>query len=79
MPSNNGIRAIFYDLDGTLRHNRPDGAEVFIEQAAALGLELNQEDRLRGIRWEHYYWANSPELQADLKKYNGDGPEFWMN
>lgn len=80
MFSPNGIQAILFDLDGTLRHNRPDGGEVFIDQAAALGLPMGQEDRLRGIRWEHYYWANSPELRKDFTTYGGDGSqEFWLN
>ncbi len=81
MFSPNGIQAILFDLDGTLRHNLPDGGEVFIDQAAALGLPVGQEDRLRGIRWEHYYWANSPELRQDFETYNGgDGSQdFWLN
>jgi HAD superfamily hydrolase (TIGR01662 family) len=79
MLSPNGIKAILFDLDGTLRQNQPDGAEVFIGQAIALGLPVSAEDRLRGIRWEHYYWADSPELHADLKTYEREGPEFWRN
>jgi putative hydrolase of the HAD superfamily len=80
MLSPNGIKAILFDLDGTLRLNRPDGAEVFIDQAVALGLPIRLDDRLRGIRWEHYYWANSPELRNDFKDYGGDAsPDFWLN
>lgn len=80
MFSPNGIKAILFDLDGTLRHDRPDGSELFVEKAAALGLPVGQEDRLRGIRWEHYYWANSPELKKDFKNFSGDGSqEFWLN
>ena len=75
----NGIKAILFDLDGTLRHNRPEGAEVFFEHAISLGLTISEDDRLRALRWEHFYWANSPELQADFKRYNGEKGEFWLN
>src|SRR5512143_2963382 len=79
MLSPNGIKAILFDLDGTLRHNRPEGAEVFFDHAVSLGLLITPEDRLRGLRWEHFYWANSSELQADLKKYDGEKADFWLN
>ena len=79
MHSPNGITTILFDLDGTLRHNRPDGAETFIDRAIALGLPVGAEDRLLGFRWEHYYWANSPELLSDLKTFGREGPDFWSN
>ncbi len=66
MFSPNGTQAILFDLDGTLRHTQPNGGEMFVEQARALGLRISEDDRLRGIRWEHYYWANSIDLRKDL-------------
>src|SRR5574340_158875 len=77
--SPNGISVILFDLDGTLRHSRPDGADFFMDQAIELGFALSQDDRQRGLRWEHYYWASSPEVRADLKQYGGATPEFWTN
>ena len=79
MLSPNGIQAILFDLDGTLRHNRPDGGEIFIAHARALGLSFSEDDRLRGIRWEHHYWANSINLRADIEKYKEEEPDFWKN
>lgn len=79
MFSPNGIQAILFDLDGTLRHSRPDGGEFFITHARALGLSISEDDRLRGIRWEHHYWASSINLRADYEKYKGEGPDFWQN
>ena len=80
MLSPNGIQAILFDLDGTLRHSQPDGGEVFIGHARALGLPISEDDRLRGIRWEHYYWANSPVLRKDFVTYKGESnPAFWVN
>ncbi len=66
------IKAIFFDLDGTLRHNLPSGGEFFADYAMQLGLRATQEDRLRAMRWEHFYWANSPDLKADKKAYPDD-------
>ena len=70
------VKAIFFDLDGTLRHNLPAGGEFFADHAIRLGLHATEEDRLRAMRWEHYYWANSPDLKADKKAYPDD-KVFW--
>ncbi len=70
------IRAVFFDLDGTLRHNLPSGGEFFADYAIELGLPATSEDRLRAMRWEHLYWANSAELKADKLAYPDD-KLFW--
>jgi putative hydrolase of the HAD superfamily len=72
------IRAIFYDLDGTLRINRPIGRHFFADQAAELGLPTHPEIRRKAGLWEHYYWAESPELHADGLKFPDPKP-FWLN
>lgn len=71
------IKSILFDLDGTLRHNDPSGSRVFVEYARALGLPLHEEDIARAARWEHYYFANSPDIQADSQKFENDS--FWTN
>ncbi len=79
MLSPNGIQAVFFDLDGTLRHNLPSGGEVFANYAAQLGLHIRDEDRLRAARWEHFYWASSIDLKEDLEKYREENGGFWRN
>ena len=79
MLSPNGIKTILFDLDGTLRHNQPEGGEVFANYAISLGVSLNKDDRRRGIRWEHYYWAGSPELRTDLQNHGSENSDFWKN
>jgi FMN phosphatase YigB (HAD superfamily) len=79
MQSANGIKAILFDFDGTLRHHLPTGGEVFTNYVAGLGLPISADDRLRAARWEHFYFANSPEIQADHKKFDGEGEAFWFN
>jgi FMN phosphatase YigB (HAD superfamily) len=70
------IRAVFFDLDGTLRHNLPAGGEFFADYAIQLGLRATPDDRLRAMRWENFYWANSYELKADRLAYPDDR-DFW--
>jgi HAD superfamily hydrolase (TIGR01549 family) len=79
MPSPNGIKAIFYDLDGTLRTNIPAGRVAFIAQAAALGLETSAGTRQRAALWEHRYFAESPELVSDRDEFHDDSRAFWLN
>ena len=54
----NGIKAIFFDLDGTLRHNRPEGSQAFWAFAETLGYKFSQEARVHALRWTHEYFAN---------------------
>ena len=72
------IRAIFYDLDGTLRMNVPSGWQSFTEYAGQFGLHFLPENRLRAARWEHYYFAESPELHEDEAAFP-EQPSFWAN
>jgi HAD superfamily hydrolase (TIGR01662 family) len=78
MISLNGIKAVFFDLDGTLRHSVPSGGEVFTDYVATLGLPVNEESRLRALRWEHLYWANSVDLRDDLLAHSGETENFWI-
>ena len=74
----NGIKAIFFDLDGTLRHSVPSGGEVFTDYVMTLGLQVNEEARLRALRWEHLYWASSVDLRDDLLAHSFDTENFWI-
>ena len=74
----NGIKAIFFDLDGTLRHSVPSGGDVFTDHVIKLGLQVNEESRLRAMRWEHLYWANSMDLRDDLLAHSADTENFWI-
>ncbi|HSO13871.1 MAG TPA: HAD family hydrolase [Anaerolineales bacterium] len=78
MNSNRSIKAIFFDLDGTLRHSVPSGGDVFTDHVSSLGLHINPEDRLRAARWEHFYWASSVDLRDDLLAHSGETENFWI-
>ncbi|MCF6278277.1 MAG: HAD family hydrolase [Anaerolineales bacterium] len=75
----NGYKAIFFDLDGTLRHSVPLGADVFTEHAIALGMTISEKTRLDTARWEHFYWAQSEILLQDAAQFDGDEKGFWEN
>ena len=77
MQTSSPIHAILFDLDGTLRHNIPSSNHTFFDYAAQLGAPDSPEQRLRTIRWVHYYWAQSPELMGDLQVYGTLSSEFW--
>ncbi|MFZ5855209.1 MAG: HAD family hydrolase [Chloroflexota bacterium] len=82
MLSPNGIKSILFDLDGTLRLHTPKGSDVFNTYGLSLGLPLHPEDITRAARWEHYYFANSPEIKADNEKYRNqkfENDSFWIN
>lgn len=77
--SSNKIKAVLFDLDGTLRHHLPSGGEVFVDYVRSLGNHVSEEDRIRAGVWEHLYFASSPEIQADNLKFKEDLKSFWVN
>jgi putative hydrolase of the HAD superfamily len=74
LPSN--IRAVLFDLDGTLRYNLPSSVVFFMDYAASLGVPDSVDDRRRLMRWTHQYFAQSPELMQDLQAFP-DEKAFW--
>jgi FMN phosphatase YigB (HAD superfamily) len=77
--SSSRIKAVLFDLDGTLRHHLPSGGEVFVDYIRSLGVNISEEDRIRAGRWEHLYFANSPEIQSDNEIFKDDLKTFWVN
>ena len=75
--ASNGIKAILFDLDGTLRHNLPSSNQAFFDFAARLGAVDTPNQRWQTMRWVHYYWAQSPELVQDMETYAGLTETFW--
>jgi HAD superfamily hydrolase (TIGR01549 family) len=73
------IKAVLFDLDGTLRHYLPSAGEVFVEYVRSLGFHISEEEWVRAEHWVHYYFAYSPEIQADLKTFKDDSNSYWAN
>ena len=78
MSSPKSIKAVFFDLDGTLRHSVPEGGEVSTAYVISLGLPVSDEARLNAMRWEHQYWASSADLRDDLLAHSSDTENFWI-
>lgn len=76
MPFHN-IKAVLFDLDGTLRHDTPTGTQVSNQYLIESGFQISAESFIRANRWEHFYFASSPEIQKDIEAYQGD--DFWVN
>lgn len=77
--SPNGIQAVLFDVDGTLRANRPSSVHAFLDHAAALGLADSPERRHLAIRWTHAYWAQSADMLQDAQIFKGQEEQFWVN
>ncbi|MBI5950493.1 MAG: HAD family hydrolase [Chloroflexi bacterium] len=73
------IKAVFFDLDGTLLHYLPTSGEVMLQYLRGNGFCIPEEDRIRAEHWVHFYFAHSPEIQEDDKKFGEDTKGFWGN
>jgi len=70
------IRAILFDIDGTLRFSRPSGLEAFVQFSAELGLTLCTEAQRNVERWMHAYWAGK---HSGYAKAVPDPGAFWLD
>jgi phosphoglycolate phosphatase-like HAD superfamily hydrolase len=79
MNSFNDIKAIFFDLDGTLRHSVPHGGDVFSDYAIlTLGLRASEEDRLRAVTLGTSLLGKFADLREDLLAHSGETENFWI-
>ncbi|MDD2923498.1 MAG: HAD family hydrolase [Anaerolineales bacterium] len=73
------IKAVLFDLDGTLSHHHPSGADFFADHISGLGFKISAEDKIRAEHWTHFYFARSLEIQSDSKTYADSEEAFWTN
>jgi len=73
------IKAVFFDLDGTLFEYLPTSGEVLLKHLRSDGFDISEESRIRAEHWVHYYFAHSTEIQDDDKKFGEDKKGFWVN
>lgn len=71
LPRRGEFRAVLFDLDGTLRLNRPAGFDVFYNVLGSYGLKIGEAQRRQATRWVHAYWADSDDLHADMLEAGG--------
>lgn len=70
------IRAILFDLDGTLKFNRPDGVEAFVQFSAELGLTLCADARRNVEQWTHSFWSGK---HSGFARMSDDPDTFWLD
>jgi HAD superfamily hydrolase (TIGR01549 family) len=73
------LRAVLFDLDGTLRHSHPTFMQAFLQTASSLQVVTDPQSNRVANRWLHYYWAQSPELLADWSSYQERPELFWSS
>ena len=71
------VETVIFDLDGTLRHNVPSADDTQFQIANQLGANVPADLQLLGARWAHAYWAQSPELVEDLRRFGETDENFW--
>ncbi len=72
------LRAILFDLDGTLYQSLPSSGKAFNDYIRSLGVDISDEDEIRAARWTHFYFANSFEIHTDEQAFPENGA-FWTN
>jgi putative hydrolase of the HAD superfamily len=79
MSSRRLLQAVFFDLDGTLRHNRPRAIDMFLSLVRQAGVRTTDRAAQAAERWQYAYWAESQELREDLSLTEGFAdPAFWL-
>ncbi|MBX3057777.1 MAG: HAD family hydrolase [Anaerolineae bacterium] len=71
------IKAVFFDLDGTLRIPSPGPTAAFIHFARSLDIEIPPAAEHRVKVWAHEYWGHETLVKQDMEQYDIDG--FWIN
>jgi HAD superfamily hydrolase (TIGR01549 family) len=73
------IDTVIFDLDGTLRLNRPDAQVFFLDYAVGLGAPGDIDTIRQARQWAHRYWASSECLANDIKTFGHEDDMFWVN
>jgi len=70
-------KAIFFDLDGTLRITTPSPTDAFVLYARSLNIKITPTAERRVKLWAHHYWGQDQRVKQDMERYDVDG--FWIN
>ena len=70
-------KAIFFDLDGTLRIPAPAPTDAFIQFARSQQIKIDELAARRVKIWAHRYWGQDKLVLAEMKRLGENG--FWLN
>ena len=71
------FKAIFFDLDGTLRIPTPSPTEAFIQFARTQEIYIDDTSARRVKIWAHRYWGQDAFLMEEMTRLGED--IFWVN
>lgn len=75
---NHPIETVIFDLDGTLRHNVPSADDFQYDSVLQFGVRDEPGKQQKGTLWAHEYWAQSPDLLADIEQFGKFDDQFWV-
>lgn len=70
-------KAVFFDLDGTLRITTPSPTAAFVSFARSLNIEISPVAEHRVKVWAHHYWGQDELVKEDMARFTTE--EFWLN
>ncbi|MEZ4591223.1 MAG: HAD family hydrolase [Chloroflexota bacterium] len=70
-------KAIFFDLDGTLRIPSPDPTDAFIQFARAQHIDIDEPAARHVKIWAHRYWGQDKLVLDEMNRLGEEG--FWLN
>ncbi len=70
-------KAVFFDLDGTLRLPIPSPTDAFIQFARSHHIQIDDASTRRVKIWAHEYWSQDLLLGQEMARLGED--TFWIN
>ncbi len=71
-----GLKAVFFDLDGTIRENSPSAVELIRITAESHGIMLDADDIRGMVRGGHAFWGDQERVKT-LRYSIDDDRIFW--
>jgi FMN phosphatase YigB (HAD superfamily) len=72
-------KAVFFDLDGTLRITTPSPTAAFIFFARSINIPVNPLAERRIKLWAFNYWGQDELVKQDMARFNFNIDDFWLN
>lgn len=70
-------KAVFFDLDGTIRIPTPSPTDAFVQLARSLDISITPVAEKRVKLWAHHYWGQDQRVKQDMERFDLD--DFWIN
>ena len=71
------LKAVFFDLDGTVIVPEPSPIDAFLLLAHSIGIQIDSFTERKVRLWTHRYWGNDNRANTDRANLSKD--DFWLN